>query len=98
MLICTVFFGVLAGYALAILEWRGRAFTFALALLVQVVPFQLLIVPLYVLIARNYGLARQLPGHDHAVRDQLHRGDDLPAVLPAAAQGAVRGGPDRRGQ
>ena len=57
MLICTAFFGVLVGYALAVLEWRGRTATFALALLVQVVPFQLLIVPLYVLIARNYGLA-----------------------------------------
>ncbi len=57
VLLCTAFFGVLVGYALAVLEWRGRSATFALALLVQVVPFQLLIVPLYVLIARNYGLA-----------------------------------------
>jgi multiple sugar transport system permease protein len=57
VLVCTVFFGVLVGYALSVLEWRGRSATFALALLVQVVPFQLLIVPLYVLIARNYGLA-----------------------------------------
>jgi len=57
VLICTVFFGVLVGYALSVLEWRGRSATFALALLVQVVPFQLLTVPLYVLIARNYGLA-----------------------------------------
>jgi multiple sugar transport system permease protein len=57
VMICTVFFGVLVGYALSVLEWRGRSATFALALLVQVVPFQLLIVPLYVLIARNYGLA-----------------------------------------
>lgn len=57
VLLCTVVFGVLAGYALSILRWRGRGTTFALALLVQVVPFQLLIIPLYVLIARNYGLA-----------------------------------------
>jgi ABC-type glycerol-3-phosphate transport system permease component len=57
VLLCTVVFGVLAGYSLAILKWRGRGVTFALALLVQVVPFQLLIIPLYVLIARNYGLA-----------------------------------------
>jgi multiple sugar transport system permease protein len=56
VLLCTTVFGLLAGYALAILEWRGRSFTFGLALLVQVVPFQLLLVPLYVLIARNYGL------------------------------------------
>ena len=53
----TVVFGVLAGYALAVLQWRGRGFTFALVLLVQVVPFQLLMIPLYVMIARDYGLA-----------------------------------------
>jgi multiple sugar transport system permease protein len=57
VLICTMLFGLLVGYALAQLEWRGRGVTFALALLVQVVPFQLLIIPLYVLIARDYGLA-----------------------------------------
>ena len=57
VLLCTVVFGVLAGYALAILQWRGRGVTFALALLVQTIPFQLLMIPLYVLIARNYGLA-----------------------------------------
>jgi multiple sugar transport system permease protein len=57
VIVCTVVFGVLVGYALSVLQWRGRGATFALALLVQVVPFQLLTVPLYVLIARNYGLA-----------------------------------------
>jgi ABC-type glycerol-3-phosphate transport system permease component len=57
VLLCTIVFGVLVGYALAVLQWRGRGVTFALALLVQVVPFQLLIIPLYVLIARNYGLS-----------------------------------------
>jgi multiple sugar transport system permease protein len=57
VLLCTMVFGVLVGYALAQLQWRGRGVTFALALLVQVVPFQLLIIPLYVLIARDYGLA-----------------------------------------
>lgn len=57
VLLGTVVFGVLAGYSLAILEWRGRGVTFALALLVQTIPFQLLMIPLYVLIARNYGLA-----------------------------------------
>lgn len=57
VVLCTVVFGVLVGYALAVLEWRGRGFTFGLTLLVQVVPFQLLTVPLYVLVARNYGLA-----------------------------------------
>ncbi|MGH8774940.1 MAG: carbohydrate ABC transporter permease [Jiangellaceae bacterium] len=53
----TVVFGALAGYALAQLHFRGRGTVFALALLVQVVPFQLLIIPLYVLIVRSYGMA-----------------------------------------
>ncbi|MCP2635280.1 carbohydrate ABC transporter permease [Microbacterium sp. HD4P20] len=53
----TVVFGVLAGYALAVLKWRGRSATFALVLLVQVVPFQLLMIPLYVMIARDFGLS-----------------------------------------
>ena len=57
VIVCTVVLGALAGYALSVLHWRGRGTTFALALLIQVVPFQLLIVPLYVLIARSYGLA-----------------------------------------
>src|SRR4029079_12145661 len=57
VIIGTVVFGVLAGYALAVLHWRGRGTVFALALLVQVVPFQLMMIPLYVMIARDFGLA-----------------------------------------
>ncbi len=57
VLLCTVVFGVLAGYALARLHFRGRSLVFNLMLLVQVVPFQLLTIPLYVLIVRTYGLA-----------------------------------------
>jgi multiple sugar transport system permease protein len=53
----TLVFGVLAGYALARLQFRGRGTVFSLMLLVQVVPFQLLTIPLYVLIVRSYGLA-----------------------------------------
>jgi multiple sugar transport system permease protein len=52
----TVVFGTLAGYALAQLHFRGRGMLFAALLLVQVVPFQLLTIPLYVLIVRDYGL------------------------------------------
>jgi multiple sugar transport system permease protein len=58
----TVVFGLLAGYSLAVLHWRGRGLTFALALLVQVVPFQLLMIPLYVMIARDYGLSDSFLG------------------------------------
>ncbi|WP_322409719.1 carbohydrate ABC transporter permease [Microbacterium invictum] len=58
----TVVFGVLAGYALAVLHWRGRSATFSLVLLVQVIPFQLLMIPLYVMIARDYGLADTYAG------------------------------------
>jgi multiple sugar transport system permease protein len=57
VLLGTVVFGVLAGYALARLHFRGRGVLFGLVLLVQVIPFQLLLIPLYVLIVRGYGLA-----------------------------------------
>lgn len=57
VLLGTMVLGVLVGYALAQLEFRGRGAVFALMLLVQVVPFQLLTIPLYVLIVRDYGLA-----------------------------------------
>lgn len=62
VILATVVFGVLAGYALARLHFRGRGSLFALMLLVQVVPFQLLIIPLYVMIVRNYGLADSYVG------------------------------------
>ena len=57
VILCTVVFGLLAGYALARLHFRGRGALFAVLLLVQVVPFQLLMIPLYVMIVRSYGLA-----------------------------------------
>jgi len=57
VLLGTLIFGVLAGYALALLHFRGKGTVFGAMLLIQVVPFQLLMIPLYVLIARTYGLA-----------------------------------------
>jgi multiple sugar transport system permease protein len=56
VLLGTVVFGVLAGYALALLHFRGRGTIFGSMLLAQVIPFQLLMIPLYVMIARTYGL------------------------------------------
>jgi multiple sugar transport system permease protein len=62
VVLATVVFGVLAGYALAKLRFRGRGLLFAIMLLLLVVPFQLLIIPLYVLIVRNYGLGNSFLG------------------------------------
>jgi multiple sugar transport system permease protein len=56
VLTATLFFGLLAGYALAVLHFRGRGAAFASVLLVQTIPFQLLMIPLYVLLVRDYGL------------------------------------------
>jgi multiple sugar transport system permease protein len=53
----TVVFGVLAGYALARLHFRGSGTLFAAMLLVQIVPFHLLIIPMYVMTVRSYGLS-----------------------------------------
>ena len=56
VLLGTLTFGLLAGYASARLRFRGRSLVFVLMLLVQMISFQLLMVPLYVLLTRNYGL------------------------------------------
>ena len=53
----TLVFGILAGYALARLHFRGQGTLFAAMLLVQIVPFQLLLIPIYVMVVRTYGLA-----------------------------------------
>ncbi|MGZ5398577.1 MAG: carbohydrate ABC transporter permease [Nocardioides sp.] len=62
VLLGTVVFGVLAGYALARLHFRGQGTLFATMILVQIIPFQLLIIPIYVMIVRTYGLADSYMG------------------------------------
>jgi multiple sugar transport system permease protein len=54
VLLCTLVLGLLAGYALARLEFRGRGMAFNAMLLILIVPFQLLMIPLYVMIVRGY--------------------------------------------
>ena len=57
VLLATFVIGILAGYALARLEFRGRNLVFNAMLLILVLPFQLFMIPLYVLIVRTYGLS-----------------------------------------
>jgi len=59
---CTLVFGLLVGYALAALSFRGQGVVFALVLLVQAIPFQLLMIPLYVMVVRYFGLADNFIG------------------------------------
>ncbi|MDY0830036.1 carbohydrate ABC transporter permease [Microbacterium sp. BG28] len=54
---CTLVFGLLVGYALSVLQFRGQGLVFALVLLVQAIPFQLLMIPLYVMVVRYFNLA-----------------------------------------
>lgn len=54
---CTLVFGLLVGYALSVLTFRGQGLIFALVILVQAIPFQLLMIPLYVMVVRYFGLA-----------------------------------------
>ena len=56
VLLGTVVFGLLAGYAVSRMDFRGRGVVWVLMLLVQMVPFQLLMIPLYVQVTRTYGL------------------------------------------
>jgi ABC-type glycerol-3-phosphate transport system permease component len=62
VLLGTLVFGALAGYALAQLHFRGRQVVFYTMILLLVLPFQLLMIPLYVLIARTFGLGDSLLG------------------------------------
>ncbi|WP_295034900.1 carbohydrate ABC transporter permease [uncultured Microbacterium sp.] len=62
VLLGTVVFGLLAGFALARLDFRGRGVLWVLMMLVQMVPFQLLMIPLYVQITRSYGLGDSYAG------------------------------------
>ena len=57
MILVTLVGGLLAGYALAQLEFGGRSVVFFALLLTLVVPFMLLMIPLYVMIVRWYGLS-----------------------------------------
>lgn len=59
---CTLVFGLLVGYALSVLSFRGQGVVFALVLLVQAIPFQLLMIPLYVMVVRYFGLADNFIG------------------------------------
>jgi multiple sugar transport system permease protein len=54
VLLSTLVLGLLAGYALARLEFRGKGMVFNAMLLILIVPFQLLMIPLYVMIVRGY--------------------------------------------
>ena len=62
VILFTVLFGLLAGYALAVMHFRGRQTVLSSVILVLVVPFQLLQIPLYVLIVRGYGLGNTYIG------------------------------------
>jgi multiple sugar transport system permease protein len=62
VLLFTIVFGLLAGYALAVMHFRGRTTLLSFVLLVLVIPFQLLQIPLYVLIVRSYGLGNTYIG------------------------------------
>jgi multiple sugar transport system permease protein len=54
VLLSTLLLGLLAGYALARLEFGGKGMVFNAMLLVLIVPFQVLMIPLYVMIVRGY--------------------------------------------
>jgi multiple sugar transport system permease protein len=62
VIIFTLVLGLLAGYALAVLNFRGRGVVFGIVLLSLILPFQLLMIPLFVMIVRTYGLADSFLG------------------------------------
>ncbi|NUR24864.1 MAG: carbohydrate ABC transporter permease, partial [Catenulispora sp.] len=55
--VLTIAVGLPAGYALARLRFPGRSAVAAGLILVLVLPFQVMMIPLYILVVRDYGLA-----------------------------------------
>ena len=57
VIVLTLVLGLLAGYALSRLRFRGRGALLGAVMITLTLPFQLLMIPLYVMIVRVYGLA-----------------------------------------
>lgn len=57
VVLATLVLGLLAGYALAQLDFFGKGLILNLVLLSILLPFMLLMIPLYVMVVRWYGLA-----------------------------------------
>ena len=55
--VLTVVIGLPAGYALARLRFPGKPAVAGMLILVLVLPFQVMMIPLYILVVRDYGLA-----------------------------------------
>ena len=56
-----VFFGAMAGYGFAKFSFHGKRLLFALILSIMAVPFQILLIPLFVLV-RQFGWQNSYPG------------------------------------
>ena len=59
--ISVVIFGSISGYALSRLRWRGRDTVFSICLLTMMIPFQITLIPTYILIVKM-GLTDNLLG------------------------------------
>ncbi len=56
-----ILFGSITGYALSRLHWKGREFLFSICLLTMMIPFQITLIPTYILIVK-LGLTDSLAG------------------------------------
>ncbi|GAA2040941.1 carbohydrate ABC transporter permease [Catenulispora yoronensis] len=60
--VLTILVGLPAGYALARLRFPGKGVVAAGLIMVLVLPFQVMMIPLYILVVRDYGLADNFVG------------------------------------
>jgi multiple sugar transport system permease protein len=60
--VLTIVIGLPAGYALARLRFPGKPAVAGMLILVLVLPFQVMMIPLYILVVRDYGLADNYVG------------------------------------
>ncbi|GIV60510.1 MAG: hypothetical protein KatS3mg043_1599 [Rhodothermaceae bacterium] len=65
-------FGSMAAYALAKLRWRGRETVFNLILFTMMVPFMVMLIPLYTLVVR-FGVGGLARGRHRPLHDERGR-------------------------
>ena len=90
-----VLFSILAGYAFAMFEFRGKNVLFAIVIGSLIIPFELTFIPNFLLIS-ELGLANTYAGADHPVPGKRVRGVHDAAVLHVHPARPLRRREDRR--
>lgn len=89
-----ILFGSIVGYALSRLRFFGRDFLLGLILFTMVIPFQITLIPMYILMVK-FGWVDSLSGFDRTGNDQCIRHFIIQAIFHGHSAGFDRCGKNR---